>query len=269
MRHFAVATHPPAAAAGISSPLDIAGCVTWHDASVAGDFTFSAGTTVSQWNDKSTRAKHLTQATNGVRPERTGTQNSLSTVVFTADWMGAAAAADWPFLNDTTAHTIFAVFKPGTTSDPNALYPILSTSALSVASRGMALVWDDRASSSRNERINHYISNGTSAICVNLTGDAFAAANTWHCVSVAVDANNGTAASRSALRRNGGTAVTNNSTSGTPSASNPIAAFRLGALSDASFIFTGEIAEIVIYNVTLTSPERASVETYLMTKWGL
>jgi hypothetical protein len=44
--------------------------------------------------------------------------------------------------------------------------------------------------------------------------------------------------------------------------------FRLGADERTGRYFMGDIAEMIIYNRALTPGERASVEHYLMTKWG-
>ena len=63
------------------SPLEF-GPLAWWDASDASTFTFSSGSVVSQWNDKSGNGNHLTQGTVANQPGRTGTQNGLSTVVF-------------------------------------------------------------------------------------------------------------------------------------------------------------------------------------------
>lgn len=62
----------------------VAGYVGWWDASDASSFTYSSGTVVSQWNDLSGSGKHFTQSTGSEQPNRNGTQNGKTTVVFSA-----------------------------------------------------------------------------------------------------------------------------------------------------------------------------------------
>jgi hypothetical protein len=60
----------------------VANCGLWLAGDTTGDFTFSSGSVVSQWNDKSGDARHATQATVTNQPTRSGTLNGMSTVVF-------------------------------------------------------------------------------------------------------------------------------------------------------------------------------------------
>lgn len=53
----------------------------WIDSDDAADFTFSSGTLVSQWNDRSGNGRHFTQGTASRQPSRNGSQNSRTTVV--------------------------------------------------------------------------------------------------------------------------------------------------------------------------------------------
>jgi hypothetical protein len=75
------------------TPASLPNLFAWYDASVTGDFTFSSGNVVSQWNDKSGNAKHLTQGTVASQPTRSGTQNGLPFVVFDGsnDWLAHSA----------------------------------------------------------------------------------------------------------------------------------------------------------------------------------
>jgi len=70
--------------AGLFSPtsgqLPVSGAALWLDASDANTFTFSSGSRVSEWRDKSGNARNMTQATSTYQPNRTATQNSLSAV---------------------------------------------------------------------------------------------------------------------------------------------------------------------------------------------
>lgn len=52
----------------ITAPTDISGCITWLDAADAGVFTFSSGSDISHWTDKSSRA--IDFATDSGTPQR-------------------------------------------------------------------------------------------------------------------------------------------------------------------------------------------------------
>jgi hypothetical protein len=66
---------------GAWSPLDLPSLWAWWDASDADTFTYSSGTLASEWRDKSGNDNHFT-AGSGLEPSRSGTQNSLDTLVF-------------------------------------------------------------------------------------------------------------------------------------------------------------------------------------------
>lgn len=74
------------------SPLEIPGLIGWWDASDADSFTFSSGTTVSQWNDLSGAGLHFTQSEDVRRPTRNSTVNGLGAILF--DGIGASKRLD-------------------------------------------------------------------------------------------------------------------------------------------------------------------------------
>ena len=69
---------------GITDPTSIPNCETWYDASILADFTFTTGTTVQRWADKSGNAgpRFISQGTSGNLPERVGGLNGKPTVVW-------------------------------------------------------------------------------------------------------------------------------------------------------------------------------------------
>lgn len=75
------------------TPASLTGLAAWWDASDATTFTYSSGSVVSQWRDKSGNARHLSQATTTDQPSRTGTINGKSAVLFdgTSDYMASTA----------------------------------------------------------------------------------------------------------------------------------------------------------------------------------
>jgi hypothetical protein len=81
------------------SPPSVAGLFAWFDASNAGSITASGGA-VSQWNDLSGNARHVTQGTGANQPTTgTRTMNLLNVIDFdgTTDSLGNAAGMSQPF----------------------------------------------------------------------------------------------------------------------------------------------------------------------------
>ena len=74
-------------AGGGVEPDDIADLYVWYDAADAATFTYSSGVSVATWGDRSANALHVNAASSGDEPQRSGTLNSLPTVVFDNDWM--------------------------------------------------------------------------------------------------------------------------------------------------------------------------------------
>lgn len=77
------------------TPANLPGLAGWWDADDAATFTYSSGTVVSQWRDKSGNARHLAQADPALQPTRNGTINARPSVVFDglADRMVSSAYA--------------------------------------------------------------------------------------------------------------------------------------------------------------------------------
>jgi hypothetical protein len=112
-------TSPRFAATGWT-PASLSNLDAWYDASDSASFTYSSGVLVSQWNDLSGNANHMTSPA-GKEPSRTGTQNGLAIVEFSP---GAGDTDNGDYLNlpnvfsALTQVTVYIVLK--TRSDPNA-----------------------------------------------------------------------------------------------------------------------------------------------------
>ena len=108
-------------------PLSISGLQFWIDSDDASTFTYSSGTEVSQWNDKSGNARHVSQANASLQPSRSTTRNSLSTVAFVdanGDILSTAS------VTITQPMTIFGVIRY--TNVNTGAHTIISGSGLSI-----------------------------------------------------------------------------------------------------------------------------------------
>lgn len=236
-------------------PTTIAGLVCWYDASDSLSFTYSSGVVVSQWNDKSGNSRHMTQATVGNQPSRSGTQNGLTTVVFdgTDDYMTYDAGSD---AIDITPWTWFAVVRDagGATGDR-----IMTSRREAVGQAdfeaGGAIFGYRAAGPSLGA-----FGGGATPTNRSFTGGAwFLARSTVDAGTIQVAVNSTTAAS-------------------TTGAAPPNQRFlRLGAGSGSAggtpAAFTGEVwvgqmAEILLWNAALSGTDITTVETYLRAKWG-
>jgi hypothetical protein len=261
--HLLRAGHGPGGPAPFV-PTDIAGLRLWLDASDTTTITHSGGS-VSAWTSKDANARAFNQSSSGLRPTTgAATQNGLNVITFAADALVSTAASSvWKFLHDGAKYSMFLVFRPGATANPGVDYALLVTGS-GGGSSGISLLWQDNGV---NERMYHIVNNtATPRAVLNQSGDGFAPANTFQIARVTADPANATAADRSSMRRNAGTAVANNTQTGTPSASNPSQTLSLG---DTGFGWTGAFAEVIVYESDLATPEVEAVEAYLAAKWGI
>ena len=267
------------AASAAWEPSDLTSLRAWYDADDAatifdattGGSLPSSGSDVARWEDKSGGGYHVTQATAANRPHYvTNTLNGKPVIECTAQWLTASTASDWNFLHNTTGSTVVAVWKAGTSADPNAPYALLGTTNDGGGSIGLQITYDDRANLGRNDTFRSVIGRGGTPLVVNnFTGNGGLPANTPAIVTVTSDPGSATAASRSGLRVNGAAAAESNTATGTASTSNASFPLALGSAGSDRLPLVGYIAEVVIADAMLSDPDRERVEGYLAHKWGL
>jgi hypothetical protein len=220
-----------ASSGGAWTPSSIPGLLAWYDASDAASFTYSSGTSVQTWADKSGGGRTLTYfAGVGSRPTRGATDWSGTQpgVTFVDGFLAAAAGTG-------KKCAVLAVCKPAT---------------LDFAYRGVAnddgwMLWaSDLGAVGRwgtnAAQANTRLTSGTKYL-LEMSGGA---AGTFYL--------------------NGTSDGTYPSTGG---GTDP--KLRLGAIENTQ-VFSGVIAEVLLYDPTLiTDPGRAQIRTYLMSKWGI
>lgn len=233
-----------AASGGISSPLDVAGCVLWLDGSDATKLYTDSGLTtlvsanndpVGGWKDKSAATQDFTQSTSGNRAVyKTSIQNSKSCVYFDGSTSFLTKT-----MGSLSAHTVFIVSRSGSTS--SGAYETL----LIRASDGLGFY--------------HKVSDGTGAFTCNLYsgGDHLSASSSVNTFVAFTGALSGSAGAEAAYK--------NDSSFSTFDFYNNVTYDRLGG--HGSEFLNGYIAEIVVYDTQLGSTDRESVQTYLYNKW--
>jgi hypothetical protein len=238
------------AVAGVDSPDDIAGLAAWYDASDAGSITESSGN-VSQWNDLSGNARHLAQSNLGNKPG-TGaqTQNGLNVLTWDgSDFMRYDAGSD---AMDFSPIEFFIVARYNASIDAySRLFSLRQATATEDYLTPNMTVARQNADS----------------IDWNSAGTAVGTAKAYTDDTMFLynGRNNGSTSYHSI---NGGA---EHSASASPPSNmryiNVGSAFT-GTNSTDQYL-TGRIAEIVIYNATLTSDERTAILSYLNTKWAV
>jgi hypothetical protein len=233
--------------------LPVAGAALWLDADDASTFTYSSGSSVSQWNDKSGNARNFTQATTSAQPIRQssmqGGKSGLNlNTGGTTRWI---ANSSYDFSN--AAFTVFAVLDFNGSNFPAAVGRNLGSVAGGPA---LALGADSGSSFYAISRIQQATSSSNLAP-TGSNGDV-----------VAYKSSGISGGSVSVMIYRNGTAASGAVSLGSLAAGNKtiIGASRDG-VSD-TFGADGYVCEVIIYPSQLSDTDRNLVEGYLKTKWG-
>jgi len=230
-----------------SYPTDLpvkGGLALWLDAADDSTFSYSSGTSVSQWRDKSGLNNHVSQATVANQPSRSTIKNSRKTLVFDGS-------------NDTlfNAGNVF----PSNTTDYTKIAVVYQTSTSTTGN----IISSKTDTSGTNNAHAFYFGNSTFIQLWHnstfVTSPNALAINTLGVIS-------GTYINSSGL----GSLYVNGTASGTGTTAsrNIVRDIQIGAIIDSSF-FTGEICEVLVFSRVLSATELKQVHTYLGQKWGI
>ena len=218
-------------------PTTIAGLKLWLDASDAATITESSGA-VSQWNDKSGNANHVSQATGSAQPT-TGsfTQNGLNVLGFDGgdSLTGAALAVTKPA-------TVFAVAYVVSPAGGDKV----------LIHNGFVNGWMVKVNASR------WVYTKRAVADVTDTTDTVPG-STWFQLTITVDSSSqpGGYLDAAAL-----TFPTNTSGITAPTTKVHVGAFDSGSQ------WNGRIAEMLVYDSALGTTDRTAVQSYLKSKWS-
>lgn len=214
----------------ITSPTEIAGCLVWLDANQI--IGLSDGDPVATWDDASGNNIDAAQATGGLQPSyQTGELNSKPIVRFDGgDRLTGSSAS----LIDLS-RSYFVVTKQTTATGEDCIFDVGSWAAITA--------------------------DGASWKFYGATANLFTGSNlAWSIVSIVQDSTTG-----------GGVFVDGVSALvlGNANASGGGGSFAIGDTDGSSLVFTGDMAEIIIYDSKLSDSDRAKVERYLGAKYGI
>lgn len=237
----------PVLSSSTFTPASLTGLIGWYDAQNSGSITQSSGL-VSQWNDLSTIANNVSQATSANQPTYGATSfNSKPGIRFFATGSSnflQSSALPVASINDCT---VFVVFNIATIAGYSTLYALGGSGdefdiAVRQTTPNFAILYSSNttpneadSSISLSTATNYYgcwqRSSGTTSFRINGSADA----------TTTAQANNITIAVSSTL---------------------------IGG-DNAGEPFDGTIAEVIVYNRALTVTEIGQVETYIKSRWGL
>lgn len=225
-------------------PNQMAGNLLWLESSDTSAANIAvSGSNVTQWTDKSGNAINGTQGTDADRPSTGGTtQNSKNTLAF--DGTEDLSLPSGIFGISGSACTIFAVAKR-TSEDgsPDTIFAVKASGGSKVS-----LFYGDVSGQvifrSNNAAANAVNSSNTNTDFQILTARR---SGTTQGISVNGDAEQTTADAAD---------VTCDSAD-------------IGEGSSGGFHLTGELAEIIVFNRSLSTSERLINEVYLADKWGI
>ena len=232
----------------------------------AGTLTLTSGA-LSQIRDAKGNGKTFDGAA-GSRPTITpNALNGKASITYSgAQWLtfnGFALAFNFLHTAAGAGSTVVAVWRAGTSSDPNAAYAVLGTSGQLTANVGLGIIYDDRASNARNDAVSVQIARGASGqpATQNVSGNGAHPANTPLIITHTSNLSAALPADRSILRINGTEIKNNTFTTVTNPASTANATFplQIGAAGGNAFPLVGNIYMIGILppGTTLDTIQRA------------
>jgi hypothetical protein len=238
---------------GLQLWLDASDASTLYNATTGGSLVAADGA-VARWEDKSGNNRHYTQATAENRPlRRLAVQGGRDAIGF--DGSNDALLRSSSLFSNTTALSWFVVANNADTTNGTKMLFTERVAGNDGGFRVAALpsqIYYPRNSSSSSEAV-HVIENvqwPSSAVVLSMV----------------------TTASSGVARRNGVSVGTDSRTLASvayQSQSVIGANLQEGGGLSPPFHWNGLICEIIIYSSALSDTNRAAVESYLMTKWGI
>jgi hypothetical protein len=207
------------------------GLVMWMDAADDTTFSYSSGTTVTQWRDKSGLNNHCTPLTAG--PTRSSVLNSRKVLAFTT----GQSIGSLSFTMETSANTVFVVSR--LTGGTN--------------SRVLTAYYNNWLLGHWGSQFNKYYAEGW------VYGATDPADTVWR---MYMGDWSGSSTDLANFYSNG-TALATGSSAATAGPKGLGINFQGGEPS------TCEAAEIIVFNRVLSATERKQVHTYLGQKWGI
>ena len=250
----------PAIISGLSGWWDASDSATLFDATTGGSAVAADGG-VARWEDKSGNGRHWFQAVSGQRPARkTGVRNSR-------DVIRLDGSDDR--MQSSTSTPVYWQWTDITALDTWSAFAVAKASSISTNNSGNNVNFNQQLVGEAGSSNSAFFFRSSSLAGGFVYGNNFSfqpvtasyTAGDWKAFSLVFDT-----AAEFVMRVNGGSA----GTIATPSSPRfPGMAPWLGFTANGGAHFDGDIAEIIFYNVALSTGDREAVESYLMDKWAI
>ena len=230
----------------------------WFDAADASTITIATG--VSQWNDKSGNARHVTQATGANQPAYGALQlNGIDVLTYDSTDALRKTSATAGLVQNVGAVSIYSV-RRFTDLASNASSPVVLAVSNNTATTGRAAVYCSEADD--NERMGGIRTDGQSfqapatSVAINGAWSIHAALFNYASAQASAFKDGSSVLAPTAFQDAGNTSNTAPATIG------------VGCWVDGSLSMKGNIAEVILTH-TIDTTERQLIEGYLAWKWGL
>jgi hypothetical protein len=250
-------------------PSPVSGATLWLDAADASTFTYSSGTVVSKWKDKSSNAYEFVNTTVANQPNRDTTQNGYSTVRFDGSndhlYNDGQNKSDFKYLHNGSGATLFVVSKHNSTASAERV--VLGTMQNRDANVGFYLDYF-------YPLLKMFTATGAGGLNKFVENEPTFVNNTWEVRTTRFDQNNATSSLKQLAYVNLGAAASPTVGASWTGASTADSTgyLSIGAANSGAGIvypFLGEIAEIIAFNSVLNDTNKTSIIDYLMAKWGI
>jgi len=261
-------------------PRRITGLAAWYDAADASSIVLDGGR-VSAWRDKSGNLRHATNSTSGsTQPSyTTAGRNGLNVASFSAAssqrLQVPSSTSAFKFLHDGTPSWWILAGSYGASANPNATYMNFATNS-GGSGAGMYYAFEDSTANGGNNGIDIAIGTNAGLACGSYLTSGYPASTkniitpqTAVIQEMSMDVSNATLADRAILRINGGSGITFNTYSGTPTSASSQTDFMIGALSNGGAPLQGELYEMRFFNRQLSPAECDYHRRDMGAKWGI
>ena len=228
------------------------GLVMWMDAADDTTFSYSSGTSVSQWRDKSGLNNHANQSVVGNQPSRSTFNNSRKSVNFVSsgvDYLLVSANSNLALPGDAS---IFIVYKPATQTTAYAV--LIDNYHGQGGAKGFVI---QRVATNSQ----FYYGNG------NGSGFVDTSASPWTYTDNVIQLLSLNKASSTGTPYISGTAQTSRTVHA--NTVQDTTGLAIGTWGLGGREYNGDMCEILIFNRSLSSTEMKQVHTYLGQKWGI
>ena len=246
---FSSRVFAPDSFSGLTGWWDASDASTLYDATTGGSLVAADGA-VARFQDKSGNARHFTQSTSAQRPTRkTAIKNGLDVLRFDGSLSNLRNTVQFASTITASASTVFVVAVASSVST-NSTTPASNAQVFtSVESGAIGFA----AFRSNSTAYSYGYDSANRIASLSYTAGAWGLFTTRH------------GSSEISIRLNGGS----DAAVALGSRTFGISAAMTIAQTSGNVFFNGDVGEIVTYNVALSDADRDSVETYLMTKWGI